>query len=254
LLRPAVGPPKIMGKEASPMCGRFTLASRPEDLADLFGLGALPDFPPRYNVAPTQSVLTVRRGDGKPREPAWARWGLIPSWSAGPGPAPVINARVESVADKPVFRTAFARRRCLVAADGFFEWRPLKGRQIPYHFRRKDGRAFAFAGLGERWQRPGGPAVESCAVLTTVADEVVRRVHERMPVILDGRHFDAWLDPALTDPEKLLDLLRSNVAPELVARPVSLTVNNVRNDGPACVAALPHPDGGLFGSIGAMLV
>src|SRR5262245_35107324 len=175
------------------MCGRFTLATSRAQLADLFRLAGGPELPLRYNIAPTQPVPVVRAaGDG--RALALARWGLIPRWATDPAIGNrLINARSETVAEKPSFRDAFRKRRCLIPATGFYEWAKTAGGKQPYHFRLLDGRPFAFAGLWERWDR-GGEPVESCTILTTAANAVVRPVHERMPVILPAEAFAAWLD------------------------------------------------------------
>src|SRR5262249_19769209 len=150
-------------------------------------------------------VTAVR---GEARAVAWLRRGLVPSWANDLGlGARLLNARAETVAEKPAFRAAFARRRCLIPADGFYEWRALAGKKQPILFRLRQGRPFAFAGLGECWQGPAGP-VESCAVLTTAANDLVKPVHDRMPVILDPRHYEGWLDPGLTDPSLLRSWLR----------------------------------------------
>jgi putative SOS response-associated peptidase YedK len=160
------------------MCGRFLLFSEASSLASHFDLTGFPELAPRYNIAPTQPVLAVRAGSTG-REAALLRWGLVAPWAKDTKQAP-INARSETAADKPTFRHALRKRRCLVPADGFYEWAALGGRKQPYCFRSWDGKPFAFAGLRERWEGPTGP-VESCAILTTEANELVRPVHDRMP-------------------------------------------------------------------------
>jgi putative SOS response-associated peptidase YedK len=223
------------------MCGRFSLFTAPSDLAEWLGLPEVPDLPPRYNVAPNQPVAAVRAGPGGGRELVRLRWGLVPPWSADPGAGPLlINARAETAADKPAFRAALRARRCLLPASGFYEWvRGKAGKKQPIHFRLRDGRPFAFAALWERWQAPGGPAVESCAILTTVANELVRPVHDRMPVILDPAGYCPWLDPAVRDPAALAAWLRPFPAEAMTASPVNTWVNNPRNEGPAGLAPPP---------------
>jgi putative SOS response-associated peptidase YedK len=219
------------------MCGRFSLFTSGTDLAEWLGLPEVPALEPRYNIAPTQPVAAVRAGPGGGRELVRLRWGLVPPWAADPGAGPpLINARSESVADKPSFRTAFRQRRCLVPADGFYEWARHAGKRQPIHFRLRDGRPFAFAALWERWQAPGAPAVESCAILTTAANELVRQAHDRMPAILDPTGCGEWLDPAARDPAALAAWLRPFPAEAVTACPVGSWVNNPRNEGPACLA------------------
>ena len=153
-------------------------------MAEVFGLDEEPVLAPRFNIAPTQDVTVVRAPSGR-RQAGQVQWGLVPSWARDESiGSKLINARAETVAEKPAFRAALRARRCLVLADGFFEWQPAGGRKQPWYFRARDGRPFAFAGLWERWQPAGGEAVESCAIITTEANDVVRPVHERMPVIL----------------------------------------------------------------------
>jgi putative SOS response-associated peptidase YedK len=222
------------------MCGRYTLLAAPELLQDLFGLAEAPDLAPRYNVAPTQQVAAVRRlAGGEGRELVLLRWGLIPSWASDPSVGNrLLNARAETVADKPSFRSALRSRRCLILADGFFEWQSLKGKKQPFYFRLRDGRPFAIAGLWERWARGSNGPVESCTLITTEANDLVRPLHERMPVILPPDAYEAWLDPAGGRPEQLQPLLRPYRAEEMIAYPVSVRVNSPRNDDAGCVEAV----------------
>lgn len=211
----------------------------------LFDLGDLPpDFTlaPRYNIAPTQTVAAVRKQEGGgPRQLALLHWGLIPSWAKDAKlAASTINARGESVAEKPAFRTAFARRRCLVLADGYLEWQTVGKKKLPLWFRRQDEQPFAFAGLWERWRGPAGtpedaPPLESCTIVTTTANPGSAHIHDRMPVILEPVDYDFWLDPA-SDKERLLALLQPYPEESLRVDPVSQRVNSVRNDDPACLA------------------
>src|SRR5262245_4534947 len=197
------------------MCGRFTLHTRPADVAGLFGV-EVPLFKPQYNIAPSE-VVGVVRAAGRGREFAATRWGLVPHWSREDKAVP--NARAETVATTPWFRDAFRRRRCLIPADGFYEWRGERGRKQPYHFRLKASGVFAFAGL---WDRRGER--EASALVTTDANELVRRVHHRMPVILGPDSFERWLDPE-ANKEDLLDLLRPFPAELMEGFPVSPRVN-----------------------------
>lgn len=216
------------------MCGRFSQTRPLKDVADQFQVDLFGELPPRYNIAPTQPVLCVRAaGDG--REAASLKWGLIPSWAADASIGPrLLNARLETIREKPAFRTAFAKRRCLIPTDGFYEWEAVGKRKQPIHFRMRDGRLFAFAGLWERWASPEGPVVESCTILTTAANDLLRPYHERMPVILGPERYADWLDPATTDAAELVPWLGSWPAEEMEVVRVNPVVNNARNEGPAC--------------------
>jgi putative SOS response-associated peptidase YedK len=221
------------------VCGRFLQLSSRDELARLFGFETADDVPdlfPRYNVAPTQPVAAVRQDDGR-RALVLLRWGLIPPWAKDQKIAySCINARAETVAEKPAFRAAFKARRCLIPASGWYEWQATGGKhKQPFHFRRTDGKPFAFAGLWERWHGGDGEPVETCAILTTTANEVARPVHERMPVILAPGDFAAWLDPR-TPAAQLHDLLRPYTAEEMAAAPVGSYASNPRNEGSQCLA------------------
>jgi putative SOS response-associated peptidase YedK len=218
------------------MCGRFSLFTPTPVLAEAFDLAGLPELAPRYNIAPTQPVAAVRAGEAG-RQLVRLRWGLVAPWAKDTKVAP-INARSETAADKPPFRAALRKRRYLVPASGFYEWLALAGekRKQPYCFRPGDERPWAFAGLWERWQGPDG-LVESCAILTTAANELVRPVHDRMPVILPRQHWGAWLDPQAQDAGELVPLLRPYPADAMRAYPVGALVSNPRNDGPECLTA-----------------
>lgn len=223
------------------MCGRFTLSSNPKKIATHFGLFGEPELTPRYNVAPTQTISAVRLNDRGDRELVQMRWGLVPSWSEGPGKVNLFNARSESAAEKPSFRSAFKHRRCLIPADGFYEWQKLEGgKKQPILFRRPDGELFGFAGLWESWTSQDGMALVSCTILTTAANEVMRAVHDRMPVILADGDYTGWLDPT-ADKNALKDLLRAAPDDFLNPIPVGLRVNNARFDGPECAAPLAGP-------------
>jgi putative SOS response-associated peptidase YedK len=218
------------------MCGRFTLRAKPDTLAELFLLAEPPDWSPRYNIAPTQPVPVVRhKGDGG-REFVRLRWGLVPSWAKEVGGPPLINARAETVATKPAFRSALKQRRCLIPADGFYEWLKAGKKKQPFSFRLWDDKPFAFAGLWERWTG-GEQPLESCTIITTDSNELVRPTHDRMPVILPVRYHAEWLDPDVRDPDRLVTMLRPYPAEEMVATPLSDWVNSPRHDDPRCLEA-----------------
>jgi len=269
------------------MCGRFTLRAPASTVAEQFQLLDVEPFGPRFNVAPTQTVAVVRvrpeGGEPRPRGPvsprpatrvserrdhvirqlAWLKWGLIPSWAKDPAIGnSLINARAESVADKPAFRTAFRRRRCLVVADGFYEWQRTGAKKQPYFIRLRDDRPFGFAGLWESWEGPAGKKVsgtfltddvegkragavkkvpdtflrlETCTIITTGPNELMEKIHNRMPVILAPEAYDRWLDPAIEKSEQLTPLLRPYPSDAMLALAVSTHVNNPRNDDPECI-------------------
>jgi len=216
------------------MCGRFTLRTSPRSVADAFGLNDVPLFEPRYNIAPTQPVAAIQLQDGH-RQLSFLRWGLIPSWADDPSIGNrMINARAEGVADKPSFRSAFKKSRCLIVADGFYEWKKLDKSKQPYYIKLQDECPFAFAGLAEHWHR-GDQTIDSCTIITTDPNELMVGIHDRMPVILPPDAYDLWLDPEFQDKEKLLSMLRPYPAEGMVAYPVSTIVNSPRNENPACV-------------------
>lgn len=214
------------------MCGRYTLYHYEEDLDALFGVAGL-GAAPRYNIAPSQQVPVIRQRSDGTREALTARWGLVPHWvkELEGFRANLINARAEGAAEKPSFRDAMRRGRCLLPASGFYEWSSSGGAKRPYHILRHDGRAMAFAGLCSLWSRGGTPLL-SCAILTTRPNEVVRPLHDRMPVILDPDEFDRWLDPDMDDPGRLDDLLDPFDDDALEAYPVSRAVGNPAVDRP----------------------
>lgn len=222
------------------MCGRFTMTIDPAQLRDAFPwLDIREDWEPRYNIAPTQPVAVVaNRGDNRLD---FFRWGLIPAWAKDPSIGNrMINARAETLAEKASFRIAYHRRRCLVLADGFFEWRMEADtkRKQPMYIRLKTGEPFGFAGLWEAWNSPDGSQVLSCTIITTEPNELVGEIHNRMPVILERQAYSAWLDPAEKRPQDLQDLLKPYPSGELVAYPVSTMVNSPANDNPGCVLPL----------------
>jgi putative SOS response-associated peptidase YedK len=223
------------------MCGRYTVSTPPEILADLFELAQIPLFPPRFNLAPTQEAPIVRvLAPGEPRRLDLVRWGLIPTWAqeAAIGNR-MINARADGVAEKPAFRSSFKKKRCLVVADGFYEWRKEGAGKQPYWIHRKDGQPFAFAGLWASWKDPQkGEWLDTFTILTTDANETVSAIHNRMPVILDREQYGLWLDPAVSDAGRLQELLVPAPAGELTAFPVSRAVNSPANESPDCIASL----------------
>ncbi len=220
------------------MCGRFTLTADPLALQEAFSwvvFGAA-NLKPRFNIAPTQAVPVVpNTGDNRLD---FFTWGLVPSWAKDPSiSSRMINARAETAAQKPSFRHAFKRRRCLILADGFYEWHSVKGEEnkLPIYIRRKDRKPFAFAGLWEEWHSPDGSQILSTAIITTRSNELIRPFHNRMPVILPDSAHKLWLTPGEVSPQALRPLLIPYDADMLVAYPVSRLVNNPRNDTPECL-------------------
>lgn len=232
------------------MCGRYRLARDDERIAAELGVKLpaewgeirVPFRLPRHNAAPTQTLPVVRLGRAGERELVGLRWGLVPSWSRDPasGPHPV-NARAETVAVRPAFRDAFRRRRCLVPADGFYEWQPVGRRKQPWLVRRKDGDLFAFAGLWERWHGAGSEPLETFSILVTDANDLLQPLHDRMPVILAPGDYGAWLDVSQFDRARLESLLKPFPAEGLEAYPVSTRVNSPANDDEACSAPTAAP-------------
>ncbi len=234
------------------MCGRFMLTIVEDRLDKLLGVDfAVWELISRYNVAPTQPVLAVRQNGGK-RESVMLRWGFVPSWAKDVAIGNrMINARSETAHEKPAFKNAFKRRRCLIPADGFYEWRRTekgggaKGRQ-PYLITMADEQPFAMAGLWEHWQDPAGNELETCTILTTAANAMVGELHDRMPVILDPEDYSNWLDTSTEDITTAKALCRPYPAELMMHRPVTTYVNNARHEGPACVkpADVQENDGG----------
>jgi len=240
------------------MCGRYTLTQAPERVAKQFNLSEVPELSPRYNIAPTQGIAIVRetgreivretgRETGREmdaeRQLQLVHWGLIPSWAKDPKMgARMINARAETAAEKPSFRHAMRRRRCLVVADGFYEWQRTKEGKQPFFFYVPDaegGRSpFAFAGLWEEWESAEGEVIQSATILTTEANERVQPIHDRMPVILPAEHYARWLDPDCQQPAKVADLLRPFPAEQMADFAVSTAVNNPRQDQPELLEAI----------------
>lgn len=213
------------------MCGRYTITSPPDAVREHFGYAEHPNFPPRYNIAPTQPVPVVRLVDGE-RHFALVRWGLIPSWARELEDIPLlINARGETAAGKPSFRSAMKRRRCLFPADGFYEWaKTAKGRKQPYCVRLRGGGLFAMAGLWEQWTGPEGEEIESATIMTTAANGLLAPIHDRMPAVLAPEDYDAWLDAEAVSAEDASALLAPAPEQMLEAFPISERVNRVAND------------------------
>ncbi|MEX0840699.1 MAG: SOS response-associated peptidase [Xanthobacteraceae bacterium] len=217
------------------MCGRYTLISAPEAIRALFGYAEQPNFPPRYNIAPAQPIAIVRLADGR-RQFALMRWGLLPSWVKDPRSfSLLINARGETVRDKPAFRAAMRRRRCLVPADGFYEWTQAGGGKQPYYIRLATGGPLAFAGLWETWTGPNGEEIETAAIVTTAANRRLAAIHDRMPVIVSPDAFDLWLDCANVDAETAAALIAPAREGLLELNLVSTAVNRAANDSPALI-------------------
>jgi putative SOS response-associated peptidase YedK len=223
------------------MCGRYKLTAKEKWLSFLFNLDPEDvDWVARWNVAPTQEVATVRQHRAEPKRIfALMKWGLIPHWSKDISRGPkAINAMSETAAEKPAFREPIRRQRCLIPADGFYEWKPTSGKaKQPYHIGLADDAVFAFAGLWDRWSHSGSE-VFTCTILTTEANSLLKDIHARMPVILSPEDYDLWLDPGVTDPEKVADLLKPFDARKMRKYPVSSAVNRVANDGPECAEAI----------------
>lgn len=238
------------------MCGRIVLVASPRVLAATFGLEAEPETAPRYNIAPGADIAAVLPGPGGgPRVLRLLGWGLVASWSRDPDSGrPPINARAETVLVKPAFGEAFARRRCLIPADGFYEWQRQAGGKQPYVFRRRDGRIMALAGFWERWERAGAAPLDTCAIVTTAANALMRPIHDRMPAVLPPAAWAQWLDLPADRAADLLGLLVPCPAGDLIAYPVTPRVNRPDFDDPACLVPVADDRSEqleLFGGTGA---
>jgi putative SOS response-associated peptidase YedK len=224
------------------MCGRYSQRQSAEIIAQAFQVDNVPPLKPRYNIAPTQSVPTILQlSTSTNRQLKMLHWGLIPSWAKDSKMgSKLINARAETVAEKPSFRSAFRQRRCLVLADGFYEWQQQEDKQKqPFYFRMSDEHPFAFAGLWEHWEdKDTGKTIESCTLLTTEPNELMQSVHNRMPVILEPKNYDIWLDPEVKNPELLQPFLHPYPAEEMTSFPVSKAVNKPSNDTAECINSL----------------
>jgi putative SOS response-associated peptidase YedK len=218
------------------MCGRFALKTPPKVIQEHFHLPETIVLSPRYNIAPSQDVAVIRQlSDSYPRQLDMLYWGLIPHWSKDMKSGyKLINARAETLTEKPTFRTPFKKRRCLIAADGFYEWKHEGTTKQPYYVQLKNGSLFGFAGLWEAWKGPDGNAIASCTIITTEPNELIRSIHGRMPVILQPEQYDTWLQDSY-DEKTLQQLLAPYPPDEMIAYQVSTEVNSPKNDTPACL-------------------
>jgi putative SOS response-associated peptidase YedK len=220
------------------MCGRFAQRTPAKRLAKEFQVSEMPEIELRYNIAPTQDILNIRRTDGG-REAALLKWGLVPSWAKDVSiGAKLINARSETITEKPSFREAFKRRRCIIPSDGFYEWQRSGGRKQPYFFLMRDEHLFGFAGLWEKWRDADGHVLETCTILTTEANEVLEPVHDRMPVILHPADYELWLGGDARELDLVKELLRPYPGEEMVGYPVSTSINSPHNQGAELIAPL----------------
>jgi putative SOS response-associated peptidase YedK len=223
------------------MCGRYALITNPEAIRALFRYPERPNFPPRFNIAPTQPVPIVRLFEGQ-RQFALVRWGLIPGWVKDPRSFSLLfNARGESVLERPAFQAAMRYRRCLVPFDGFYEWKHSGRRRQPYYIHARDGGPLAFAGLWESWMGPNGEEMETAAIITTSANDQLAPLHDRMPVILPAEAFDLWLDYRNVDAETATRLITPAREDLLEIHPVSDAVNRAENDVPELIEPVEEP-------------
>jgi putative SOS response-associated peptidase YedK len=218
------------------MCGRFSLHTPESQIREAFNLDHTEPLGlnPHYNIAPSQQIPVIRDTETD-REMVLAQWGLVPHWSKEPKTKySTINARIESVADKPTYRTPFKRRRCLIPADGFYEWKVVNGNKIPHYIRMRDSSVFAFAGLWDHWEGEDG-SIESCSIIVMPANEVMKPIHERMPAIIAPAHYDLWMDSRMTDKDEIMQYLTSAPSSQLTAYPVSTWVNSPKNNDERCI-------------------
>ncbi len=218
------------------MCGRFTLTTDRDQIEERFSFQMTNvTLTPHYNIAPSQPVLSLMR-DGKGSRAGFLRWGLIPSWANDEAIGNrMINARAETLAEKPSFKRALQKRRCLILADGFYEWKAEGKKKTPMFISLKSRKPFGFAGLWETWKAPSGEAIHSCTIVTTTPNAMMAAIHNRMPVILSREAETSWLDRTIDDPQTLLPLLEPYADSEMVAYEVSPLVNSPRNDVPTCI-------------------
>lgn len=214
------------------MCGRFLLTSPPEAVGNVFKIDVLDNFPARYNIAPTQPIAVIRRNEIGQRIYALARWGFIPAWAKKVEGKPLINARGETVSEKPSFRSAYKRRRCLIPADGFYEWRKEGNKKQPFLIKPHDGGVFGFAGIWETATDPDGGEIDTTAILTISAGDDLQRLHHREPVVIPSQSFTAWLETDERDLNEIAPLINPADEDFWSVEKVSMTVNSVKNDGP----------------------
>jgi putative SOS response-associated peptidase YedK len=213
------------------MCGRYDLHLPRELIADIFGITIVQDIQPRYNIAPTQQVVVIRTYPDGTRHLDLLKWGLIPSWAKDPSiGSRMINARSETVDIKPAFRTALKHRRCIIPGNGFYEWREVAGKKHPLYVKLKGNNLMIFAGLWDHWKTPEGEVIESCTILTTTTNDLIKHIHDRMPVILEPKDIDLWLDHQVADPEQLKPLFKPYPSDLMEMYPVGDQVNSPRND------------------------
>ena len=218
------------------MCGRYALHANPDVIALQFDLGMVPDYKARYNITPSSSILIVREDREQGRVADKYKWGLIPGWAKDPSIGnKLANARGETVAEKPSFRAAFKRWRCLVPASGFYEWKTVAGKKYPYYIRPAGDELFGFAGITELWKAPEGH-LRTFSLITTAPNEIMATIHDRMPVIVSVEDYEAWLDPTNTNVDELKQFIRSYPSEQMRAHPVSTRVNTPRNDDAELIA------------------
>jgi putative SOS response-associated peptidase YedK len=218
------------------MCGRFTLHTPESRIREAFNLDVSESLGlhPRYNIAPSQQVPIIRDTESG-REMVMAKWGLIPHWSKeAKTKYSTINARIETVAEKPTYRSPFKHRRCLIPADGFYEWKMVDGRKVPHHIRMRDNDVFALAGLWDRWEGDGG-SLDSCSIIVMPANETMKSLHERMPAIIAPAHYDPWMDSGVTDKAEIMSYLTSAPSNQLMTYPISAWVNSPKHDDDRCI-------------------
>lgn len=218
------------------MCGRFVLENIPEQLMKVYRLSSPPDLSPRYNVAPSQQIAVVRQQNGGDRELAMMQWGLIPSWAKDSAIGyKMINARSETAHEKPSFKQALRSRRCIVPVSGFYEWEKKGKEKIPHYIHLRDGDIMSLAGLWETWKSPEGERIETCTILTTAANSLLKPLHDRMPVVLHNEEFDLWFNRDVDDINLLAELFHSYPSDRLEEHIVSKEVNSPSNDSPECI-------------------
>lgn len=223
------------------MCGRYTVSISLSTFIKHFGFKPLDDLPERYNIAPTENIPAIRKSPDGSRQLSLFRWGLVPQWSKK-FPSGMINARSETINEKPSFRQAFRQRRCIIPASGFYEWRKIGSRKTPFYIHMANDDPMAFAGIWETWRTPEGAWIETCAILTTKANGLVAKLHDRMPVILPKESYDTWLNPDEHDPEILKKLLVPYPSEAISMHPVSTLVNKVGNDSPEYTKKVEESD------------